>query len=238
MGTLRFVAVEHSLFCHQLHLLQRRRVPNAATASKLLVHLTNGAWAMCPQHSQNSQFRLGRLSYTSSSHRYSEWYPKGISYTGGARVLTSLRSRAKFREVRIGDEQVSLYFVLKGLPSKVAAGNGISRTWHGFSSTMMHEGRLILDAKRLTPISIEYGGTSERYSDYVEVRPSCYVPLSICIGKPGTQYRWTFRVYKPGLWLFDKSHIQDSSDSREPIASVSNVNVNGRPGERMPSLDE
>ncbi len=183
------------------------------------------------------QRKITYEDYRNARSWHREWYPKGISYTGGARVLTSLRTRAKFREVQIGDQQISLYFVLKGLPSKVAAGNGISRSWHGFSSTTMHEGRFIFDAKRLTPISIEYGGTSERYSDYVEVRPSCYVPLSIQIGKPGSEYRWSFRVYKPGLWLFHQSYLQ-GGDSDEPVASLKNVEVNGKAAELMLAPDK
>ncbi|MGA2255949.1 MAG: carboxypeptidase-like regulatory domain-containing protein, partial [Thermoguttaceae bacterium] len=119
--------------------------------------------------------------YLNGTSWYPEWYGKGISYTGAARVLTSLRNKAKFRELKIGDKQISIYFVLKGLPSTVAAGNGIAGTWHGFAQGTMNEGRIVLDAKRLTPISIECGRDKERYDDYVETAPSSYVPLSIDI---------------------------------------------------------
>ena len=162
--------------------------------------------------------------YLDAEGWHREWYPKGISYTGAARVLTSLRSRAKFRDVEIGDQQISIYFVLDGLPSTVAAGNGIAQTWRGFYSLGMKEGRIVLDAKRLTPISIQYGDHHERYDNYVAVEPGCCVPLSIQLGQRGSEFRWAFRVWQPGLWLFDKS----ADDADEPIAWTTDVTVNGQ----------
>jgi hypothetical protein len=166
--------------------------------------------------------------YLKAKSWYSEWYGKGISYTGRARVLMSLRSKAKFRDLQIGEKQISIYFVLKGLPSTVAAGNGIAGTWKGFVQGTMNEGRIVLDAKRLTPISIECGDDKERYSDFVEIRPSSYVPLSIDI-ESGSEFHWKFQVWKPGLWLFDKSKNGPAADGREPIAWTTNVTVNGQP---------
>jgi hypothetical protein len=80
-------------------------------------------------------------------------------------LATQATDKAKVRDLQIGDKQISIYFVLQGLPSTVAAGNGIAGTWNGFVQGMMKEGRIVLDAKRLTPISIEYGGDKERYDD-------------------------------------------------------------------------
>lgn len=167
--------------------------------------------------------------YLKAESWYREWYGKGISYTGGARVLTSLRDKAKFRDLQIGDKQISIYFVLQGLPSTVAAGNGIAGTWNGLVQGMMEEGRIVLDAKRLTPISIEYGGDKERYDDYVEIRPTSFVPLSINIERARSEFHWNFRVWKPGLWLFDKSQNRATTDASEPVAWTTNVTVNGQP---------
>jgi len=163
--------------------------------------------------------------YVNAKSWYREWYPKGISYTGAARVLTSLRERARFRDVQIGDEEISLYFVLEGA-STVAAGNGISKTWSGFLSNPMKEGRIKIDGKRMTPISIEYGERKEEYDDYVAVAPDSYAPLSVQI-TGSMQFRWRFCVWKPGLWLFDNS----ASDSDEAVAWTTNVYVNGQPAE-------
>jgi hypothetical protein len=167
--------------------------------------------------------------YINGESWYPEWYGKGISYTGAARVLKSLRDKAKFRELQIGDKQISIYFVLQELPSTVAAGNGIAGTWNGFVQGMINEGRIVLDAKRLTPISIEYGGDKERYDDYVEIRPSLYVPLSTDIECAGMEFHWKFRVWKPGLWLFDRTQNQSGKEASEPIAWTTNVTVNGQP---------
>lgn len=170
--------------------------------------------------------------YLNAKSWYREWYPKGISYTGAARVLSTLRDRARFRDVQIDDKEISIYFVLDRR-STVAAGNGVAGSWSGFSQGAVKEGQIKIDAERFTPISIEYGDRREEYGDYVQISPDCYVPLSLRIdGKQ--QYRWRFRVWKPGLWLFDST----TGDAEEPVAWTTNVAVNGQPGECMAQLDK
>lgn len=167
--------------------------------------------------------------YTEATSWYREWYPKGISYTGAARVLISLREKARFREVKIGDDEISLYFVLQGLPSTVAAGNGLSGTWSGFFNTRMEEGVAKIDAERLTPISVQFGNREELYTDYVEIEPDRYVPGRIQILSPGMDFDFRFRVYRPNLWLFDRSFGRWTKGEDEPVAWITDVTVNGEP---------
>jgi hypothetical protein len=167
--------------------------------------------------------------YLKGQSWYPEWYGKGVSYTGAARVLASLRDQAKFRELKSDEKQISIYFVLQDLPSMVASGNGIAGTWRGFAQEMMKEGWIVLDAKRLTPVSIEFDGNKEQYGDYAEIRAGAYVPLSIDIERGDMQFHWKFRVWKPGFWLFDKTQDRPAADAREPVAWTNNVTVNGQP---------
>ena len=115
----------------------------------------------------------------------------------------------------------------------MAAGNGVAGSWSGFSQGAVKEGQIKIDAERFTPISIEYEDRREEYGDYVQISSDCYVPLSLRIdGKQ--QYRWRFRVWKPGLWLFDST----TGDTEEPVAWTTNVAVNGQKGECMAQLDK
>jgi hypothetical protein len=166
--------------------------------------------------------------YVEAKSWYREWYPKGISYTGGARVLVSLRDRARFRQVELGDDEITIYFVLADLPSTVAAGNGLAGTWRGFFSQRMNEGTFKLDAKRLTPISIQYGDRREVYSDYVEVADGCYVPGRIQIGA-NTEFDFRFRALEPNMWLLHRSLRWSSEGDEEPVAWVTDVTINGEP---------
>jgi len=175
--------------------------------------------------------------YLEAKSWYREWYPKGISYTGGARVLVSLRERAEFRQVELGDDEIAIYFVLQGSPSTVAAGNGIAGTWRGFFSQGMREGILKLDAKRLTPISIQYGDRRELYSDYVEVADGCYVPGRIQI-RANTDFDFRFRVLKPSMWLLDRSLRRSIQGEEEPVAWLTDVTINGEPAVPLGDVDD
>jgi len=174
-------------------------------------------------------FKLTYQDYVNARSWHREWYPKGISYTGGARVLTSLSRRARFRLVQIDENQITIYFVLQGLPSTVAAGNGLRGTWKGFFRTKMNEGLIRLDAKRLTPISIEYGRLRELYSRYIEVEKGHYVPQRIQILSPGMTFDFRFRLLEPNMWLFDRSFGRWTDGKEEPVAWLTDVTINGQP---------
>jgi hypothetical protein len=167
--------------------------------------------------------------YIAAKSWYREWYPKGISYTGAARVLASLRDRAKFRVVKVSEDETLIYFVLHDLPSTVAAGHGISGTWKGFFNTRMNEGQIKLDAKRMTPIWIEFDDRREVYSDYLQVADGYYVPRRVQIQSPGSEYDFRFRVYEPNMWLFDRSFGRRSDATTAPIAWTSDIVINSRP---------
>jgi protocatechuate 3,4-dioxygenase beta subunit len=173
--------------------------------------------------------RITEQDYSDAKSWYREWYAKGISYTGAARVLASLRDRAKFRQVQRDEEQVTIYFVLQDLPSTVAAGNGIAGTWKGFFNAKMLEGVLQVDARRYTPISIEFGDRRELYDDYVEIKPGQFVPRRIQILSPGMDFDFRFRTLQPGLWLFDRSYGRWAPRAQDPVAWLTDVMVNAAP---------
>jgi hypothetical protein len=117
---------------------------------------------------------------------------------------------------------------------KVEAGNGIQHSWRGyFSNGRMHHAELVLEAKTLRPISHETDDFLEKFDEYVDLRPGHPVPRHIAIQNGDMHFDWRFKVYEPGLWLFDRSLYSYLSDS-EPVAHVDNVQVNGEPGQPMP----
>jgi len=171
--------------------------------------------------------------YVQAKSWHREWYPKGISYTGAARVLVSLRGKARFRGFQVNHDRILIHFALKDLPSKVAAGNGIAGTWCGFFSTGMTEGLIELDAKRLTPISIQYDDRRELYSEYFSIGAGRYVPQRIQILSQSMAFDFRFRVLKPNMWIFDRSVDQQAKGNDDPIAWISDVTINGEPAVRL-----
>jgi hypothetical protein len=144
---------------------------------------------------------------------------RGISYRGVVHELSANPGKPTFRTVEVGAERIRLAYTFKE-PVGVYAGNGVAKTWHGFFSMAVREGFLILDGRNLTPLEVRSGELSEAFSDYVEVGKGRYAPLSIRVSQGRMRFDWRFRVYEPGLWLFERT-------GDGVAAVVDQVKVNG-----------
>ena len=167
----------------------------------------------------------------------------GITYDTALRLLARSPGRATFgRSEREGD-RIRLPFSL-GEGVKVACGNGLDGAWSGYFSVPISGGTLLLDAATKAPVELVSEGLTERFEEYVEVDAGHHVPLRIRIERgrsrgefgPGASgggfhYDWRFKVYEPGLWLFDRSYYpRDGRGESVLVAWISNVKVNAAQG--------
>lgn len=104
---------------------------------------------------------------------------------------------------------------------KFAIGNGVEDSWNGYHSFGGSDGYLVLDTERWVPLEAHVGPLTETFGEYARVDEQHYVPLAIREQLDDTRYDWRFRLYKPGLWLFDEG----ISDGRR-LAWVEQVKVN------------
>jgi len=160
---------------------------------------------------------------------YEEFYRKGISYIGISRLLVSDIDglRCTFVEEDEDAGTITFDFVLRQAWQN-AAGNGISGIWKGgWFNGGVGEGRAVIDTKTNTLIEISSTLNDEKYFDYVEIKPGKFVPLRIVIERhTGMYFDFRFKVYEPGVWLFDRSIPRDGG---EPIVWLDNVQINGKP---------
>jgi hypothetical protein len=84
-----------------------------------------------------------------------------------------------------------------------------------------NEGVLVIDTERWIPVQAQIGRLQETFGEFVQLDHQHYAPLKIRVEVGDTAYDWRFRVYAPGLWLFDDSF----SDGRR-LAWVEKVSVN------------
>ena len=106
-------------------------------------------------------------------------------------------------------------------PVRGACGNGVENSWNGYFNLGGDAGYLILDTARLVPIEAGMGSLTERFGEFAEVDAGHLVPLAITIQKDDMRFDWRFRLYKPGLWLFD-----DGRSGEQRVAWVDQVKVN------------
>jgi len=116
-------------------------------------------------------------------------------------------------------------------PLDIVCGNGISGSgWRGLFTTGGTNAELVLDAERMVPLNsvvkVSRGRTvEESFSDYTEVNPGSYVPLSVTVKYAGLrsgdmEFAWKFKLHD-GLWLFDESQYHG-----EKVAWTDHVIVN------------
>ncbi len=161
------------------------------------------------------------------------WFVHGITYSPLLAAMAEDPSLVVFQLVEVDAEKVRLVYSLTK-PTVMQAGNGIEHRWRGyFSNNRAHHGELVIDATLLRPISHKTDDWSETFGDYVEVAPSHAVPRHIKIDHGDMKFDWKFKVYEPGLWLFDTAYYSLASPD-EPVVHVDNVQINGQPAKEMP----
>jgi len=104
-------------------------------------------------------------------------------------------------------------------PLRIQCGNGLGESYRGYFSNGGAEAELVIDADRFLPLTCllkANGGTvEESFSDYTEVSPGSYVPLSVTIknnAMPGgldpMEFVWKFKLHDNALWLLDQSEYR------------------------------
>ena len=109
-------------------------------------------------------------------------------------------------------------------PLRVACGNGVETGWTGYFELTSDTGYLVLDARRLVPLEAGLGNLTETFAEFVPVDALHNVPLAVTIQKDEMRFDWRFRLYEPGLWLFDDSQYGDRR-----VTWVEDVKVNEAP---------
>jgi hypothetical protein len=120
-------------------------------------------------------------------------------------------------------------------PFQGECGNGVRGAFRGYFSFAGAEARLVLDAKRMVPLeasvrrpkSSEW--TEETFSDYAEVSPRYFAPLSVTVNSGEMEFKWKFKLHEGGLWLLDQSMFEG-----QKVAWLEQVAVN-RPISELPA---
>jgi hypothetical protein len=161
------------------------------------------------------------------------WFVHGITYSPLVAVMAKNPDLVAFQLVEVGAERIRLVYSLTK-PLMMQAGNGIEHTWRGyFSNNRAHHGELVIEAPSLRLLSHKTDDWTETFADYVEVAPGHAVPRRIKIDHGDMKFDWKFKVYEPGLWLFDNSHYSYVMPDQR-VVFVDNVQINGRPAKEMP----
>ncbi len=161
------------------------------------------------------------------------WFAHGITYSPLLAMIVQEPDKVVFQIVDVGPNQIRLVYSLL-VPWKVHVGNGIQNSWRGyFSNNRPHHAELVIDAATMRPVSHKTDDFEETFDDYVDLRPGHWVPRHITIQNGDMHFDWRFKVYEPGLWLFDRSMYSYLSE-KEPVAFIDNVQVNGEPAQPMP----
>ncbi len=156
---------------------------------------------------------------------------QGITYDSILHKLATEPSAAKYTAIEEDDGTIKLDFGLTD--SRVSIGNGIEKGWRGYFSRKIDKGTFWIDAEKMIPVRADCNNLYEYFSDYAAADETHYVPLKIKIDDDDMHFDWTFKLHKPGLWLFDHSDYRLDEEGSEPkkyefAASISNVRINGK----------
>ena len=191
----------------------------------------NRYWLVGPPSSvKNFSYVLNRLSGTQSFEVSDPGDAprarrQGVTYSALVQQLARAPQSATVTEIveEKGKVRLALRFEKE---LKFAIGNGVENSWNGYHSFVGSDGYLVLDTSRWVPLEAHVGRLTETFGEYARVDAQHYVPLAIREDLGDTRYDWRFRLYEPGLWLFDES----VSDGRR-LAWVEQVKVNSAPAQ-------
>jgi hypothetical protein len=145
---------------------------------------------------------------------------QGVTYSTLLHQLARKPQSATVTE--IVEEKGKLRLALKLEPElRGAIGNGVENSWNGYHTFAGSDGYVVLDTERWVPLEAHVGRLTETFGEYARVDETHYVPLAIREQVSETQYDWRFRLYEPGLWLFD-----DAISEGRRLAWVEQVKIN------------
>ncbi|MGD0551089.1 MAG: M56 family metallopeptidase [Sedimentisphaerales bacterium] len=154
---------------------------------------------------------------------------QGITYDSLLHKLAKEPFAATYTSIEEVNGIIRADFKLKE-SIQIRMGNGLRGSWYGSFNQPVEGGTFWIDAKKMLPVRAKCNEVYEYFSDYAAVDKTHYVPLRVKIDKNDMpmhmHFNWTFKLHKPGLWLFDESHY--SIDENKPVvaASIDNVRVN------------
>ena len=156
---------------------------------------------------------------------------QGITYNSLLHKLAKEPFAATYTSIEEVNGIIRTDFKLKE-SIQIHVGNGLRGSWYGSFDQRVEGGTFWIDAKKMLPVRAKCNEVYEYFSDYAAIDETHYVPLRVKIDENNIQmnmhlnFDWTFKLHKPGLWLFDESYY---SHGNKPVvaASISNVRVNG-----------
>ena len=213
--------------------------PDTVTNYSYVFHLS---WDKAPGGVLQTPVHVGNPSKASSRER------QGITYSSLLQHLA--RNPEQVRVHSIKEENGKIRMALEVLrasgarttyvvdgksypipPLGIECGNGTSGGWRGLFTTGGTNAELVLDAEKMVPLNsvvkVSGGTVEESFSDYTEVNPGNYVPLSVTVKYArlrrdwrDMEFAWKFKLHD-GLWLFDESQYRG-----EKVAWTDQVGVN------------
>lgn len=208
------------------------RAPEAVTNWSYEFHLfkggeTGSAYDKSPvriaEPGKESQRRRQGVTYSSLVHSLAR-HPEraqvnGIAETNGQLVL-SLTVLPDKNGKQTGSSSLDPAF-------RGECGNGIKGSWYGYFSFGGGEAELTVDPKKMVPLKSSVKiikskkVVQEVFSDFTEITPGHYAPLTLGVTNGPMQFVWKFKVHEDGLWLLDEARMDD-----QKVAWLDHVLVN------------
>jgi RNA polymerase sigma factor (sigma-70 family) len=221
--------------------------PDAVKDYSYVFHL---AWKQAPGGFLETPVHITNLARALPSDR------QGITYSSVLQRLAKNPERVQVQSARQENGKITLALKFLPIPGEkttqvinggtypvpplaIECGNGIARTrsHRGYFNTGGTNAVLVIDAEKMVPLSSSvespYGTVEESFSDYAEVNPGSYAPLSVTVTESNPTmpadfqkvvFAWKFKLHD-GLWLFDESQYRG-----EKVAWTDQVAVNQSPG--------
>ena len=186
----------------------------------------NYSYEFALYHGETKTFKV---SEPSSADRALQ---QGITYDSLLHKLAKEPFAATYTSIEEVNGIIKTDFKLKE-SIQIHVGNGLRERWYGSFDQRVEGGTFWIDAKKMFPVRAKCNEVYEYFSDYAAVDETHYVPLRVKIDENNIQmhmhlnFDWTFKLHKPGLWLFDESHYSIDENKSVVAASISNVRVNG-----------
>jgi bla regulator protein BlaR1 len=183
----------------------------------------NYSYEFALYHGETKTFKVPEPSSADRAIR------QGITYDSLLHKLAKEPFAATYTSIEEVNGIIRTDFKLKE-SIQIHVGNGLRGRWYGSFDQRVEGGTFWIDAKKMFPVRAKCDEVYEYFSDYAAVDETHYVPLRVKIDENDMHmhFDWTFKLHKPGLWLFDQSRYVYSEKGQEPIiaASISNVRVN------------
>jgi RNA polymerase sigma factor (sigma-70 family) len=201
--------------------------PDSVKSYSYVFHLD---WAKAPGGVINTPVHVGPQHKATANERQATTYfsvlqqlarhPELVQVQRASEVDGKIRLTLKFSYApgaKRFDEANGQKYPLP--PLRIECGNGLGQNWRGYFSNGSTNAELVVDAEKLVPLTsllkMKNGTVEESFSDYTEVNPGSYVPLTVTIkntcmpaGFDPMEFAWQFKLNDNALWLLDQSEYR------------------------------